>query len=114
MRLVHRDAYVAYLRAAHEHGFGDGAGGAFHQPIAPAAERLDDCFDHEVVRNRILQLVSPRCVAEIDVELQVDLKGLSDLGFVLHHAVIRVKRQTLEEDSVTHCARLIAAATASA
>jgi hypothetical protein len=114
MRLVHRNAYVTYLWAACEHGFGDGAGGAFHQPIAPAAECLNNGFDHEVVGNRILQLVGPRCVAEIEVELQIDLESLSDLGFVLHHAVIGVKRQTLEEDSVAHCARLIAAPTASA
>ena len=42
------------------------------------------------------------------------LNGLADFGLVLHHAVIGVQHEPVDEDRVAHRARLIAAATASA
>ena len=114
MRLVDRDAHTANLRAARQHGVGDRAGSRFHQAIAAAAKRLGHGLNDEIVGNGVFQLVGSRGVAELELELQINLKGLSNLGLVLHHAVIGVQRQSFEKDRVAHRARLIAAVTARA
>ena len=51
---------------------------------------------------------------EIDVEHEVELEGLPDLGLVLHHAVIGVERKSGDEYGVGHRALRMAAATRSA
>ena len=109
MRFMHRDPDTAHLRAAREDGIGDRARGGLHQPVTAPAECLGYDLDHHIVRDGILELIAARGVSEIELELQIDVKGLADLGFVLHHAVIGVQRQALEEDCVAHRFRLIAA-----
>ncbi len=42
---------------------------------------------------------------------EIELEGLSDLGLVLHHAVIGVQREARDEDRVGHRAPRMAAAT---
>src|SRR5580704_3287049 len=114
VRLVHGDADVAHLGVMLQHRLGDGAGGRLDQPIAAGAERLRRGLHHLVVGHSVLEHVAARGFGEIDIEHQIELKCLPDLGLVLHHAVIGVQRQPADEDSVAHRARLMAAATASA
>ncbi len=104
----------ANLREALKHRLGDGAGGGLDQPVAARAERFARRLHHHVVGDGVLELVAARGFGEIDIERQIELEGLPDLGLVLHHAVIGVQRQPADEDRVAHRARLIAAATASA
>src|ERR1700728_2323320 len=114
MRLVNGDTHCANVRAAVQQGFRDRACCRFDQPVAARTERFADRFHHHVVRYRVLELVATRGRSEIDVEDEIEPECLTDLGFVLHHAVIGVERQTADEDRIAHRARLIAAATASA
>ena len=68
------------MRATRQYRVGHRSGGRFHQAITSAAERLGDGLDDEVVGNRVFQLIGSRRVAELEVELQINVKGLSDLG----------------------------------
>src|SRR5580704_1565626 len=114
VRLVHGNANAADLGVALQHGLGDGAGGGFDQPIAARAECLRRRLHHLVVGDGVLEHVAARGFGEIDIEHQIEREGLPDLGLVLHHAVIGVQRQPVDEDRIAHRARLMAAATASA
>ena len=76
-----------------EHRVGDGAGGGLDQPVAARAERLARRLHHQVVGDGVLELVAARRFGQIDVEHQIELEGLADLGLVLHHAVIGVEHQ---------------------
>jgi len=49
-----------------------------------------------------------------DVEHQVELEGLADLGLMLHHAVVGVQRQSIDEHLIGHLMFRSAAATRSA
>src|SRR6516165_11862517 len=114
MRLVDRDAYAVHLRAARQYRIGDRAGGGFDEAIAPPAEGFRHRHDHQVVGNGILQLVGARCSTEFEFNSEIDMERLSDLGLMLHHAVVGMKSEPLKKDRVAHRARPIAAATASA
>src|SRR5580693_507278 len=114
VRLVHGDADVAHLGVMLQHRLGDRAGCRLDQPIAPRAERFRRRLHHLVVGNGVLEHVAARGLGQIDVEHQIELESLPDLGLVLHHAVIGVQRQPADEDRIAHRARLMAAATASA
>ena len=41
---------------------------------------------------------------QIEVEHEIELEGLADLGLVLHHAMIGVQRQPAHEHLVGHWA----------
>src|ERR1700722_4445185 len=114
MRLVHGDANAAHLRGGFQHRLGDGAGGGLDQAIAARAERFRRRLHHLVIGDGVLELVGVRGFGQIDIQYQIELEGLPDLGLVLHHAVIGVQRQPADEDGIAHRARLMAAATASA
>src|SRR4029077_19062122 len=114
MRLVHGDANAAHLGIALQHRLGDGAGAPTREPIAARAERVGRGLHHLVVGDRVLEHVALRGLGQIHIEHEIELESLSDLGLVLHHAVIGVQRQPADKDRVAHRARLIAAATASA
>ena len=62
----------------------------------------------------MLELVGARRFGEIDVEHEIEHERLPDLGLVLHHAVIGVEHEPVDEDRVAHRACLMAAATANA
>ena len=85
-----------------------------HQPVAPRAEGVARGLDQLLVGNRVLERVGARGLGKIDVEHEIEHKGLSDLGLMRHHAVISVEHEPIDEDDAAHRARLIAAATASA
>src|SRR5580700_7488819 len=114
VRFVHGDANAVHLGVMLQHRLGDGAGCRLDQPIAARAERFRCRLHHLVVGDGVLEHIAARGFGEIDVEHQIELEGLSDLGLVLHHAVIGVQRQPADEDGIAHRARLMAAATASA
>src|SRR5580704_9639901 len=114
VRLVHGDANAPDLRVMLQHRLGDGAGGCLHQPITARAECVHRRLHHLVVGHGVLEHVAARGFGKGDIEHQIELESLPDLGLVLHHAVVSVQRQPVDEDGVAHRARLIAAATASA
>ena len=97
-----------------EHRFGDRAGRGLDQPIAPSAKRLARDLDHLVVAHGVRKLVGARGLGQIDVEREVELERLPDLGLVLHHAVIGMQRKPAHEHRVGHCALRMAAFTRSA
>src|SRR5262249_61358684 len=84
------------------------------QPITTGAKRLARHLDDLVVAHRMRELVGARSRGEVDVEHEVEVEGLSDLGLVLHHAVISVQRKPGDEDGIGHRALPMAAATRSA
>src|SRR5580700_5121184 len=114
VRLVHGDANAADLGVVLQHSLGDGAGGGLDEAIAARAERFRRRLHHLVVGHGVLEHVGARGFGEVDIEHQIELEGLPDLGLMLHHAMIGVQRQPADEDGVAHRARLMAAATASA
>src|SRR5689334_11794714 len=114
MRLVHGHANTADWGAARQHRVSDRAGSRLDQSVASTAERLAHGLYDKVIRDSVLEFVSSRGGAELEIELQIDEKCLSDLGFVLHNPMIGVQRQPFEKNRIAHRARLIAAATASA
>src|SRR5262249_7194976 len=89
----------------------DRAGGGFDEAITPAAEYAAHGLDHLVVGHRVRELVRARGRREIDVEREVKLERLPDLGFVLHDAVVGVQRKPGNEDAVAHRAPRSAAST---
>ena len=93
MRLVDGDADGGDLLETVEHGIGDRAGGGLHQAIALGAERLAGDIDHLVVADGVGELVGAGGLRQIEIEHEIELEGLADLGLVLHHAVIGVQRQ---------------------
>src|SRR5262245_30775298 len=90
MRLVHRHPHRGHLGKALEHGFGHSAGSRLDQPIAARAEHLARKLDHLIVADRVDELVRAGSGGEIDIELKIELEGLSNLGLVLHHSVVGV------------------------
>src|SRR5689334_16231357 len=114
VRLVNGDADGRDLSEAVEHGIGDSAGGGFYQAVALGAERLARGIDHLVVTDGVGELVGVGCLREIDVQHEVELEGLADLGLVLHHAMIGVQRQPTHKHLVCHKLFRRAAATRSA
>ena len=102
------------LGEAVEDGVGDRAGGGFDQAVAPAAERPARHVDDLVVADGMRELVRARGLREVDIEREVELERLADLGLVLHHAVVGVQREPGDEDGVGHRAPPMAAATLSA
>src|SRR6516165_3832447 len=114
VRLVHGDPHPQDLREPVEDGLRDRAGRGFDQPIATGAKRLARHLDDLVVAHRMRELVGARSRGEVDVEHEVEVEGLPDLGLVLHHAVISVQRKPGDEDGIGHRALPMAAATRSA
>src|SRR3984957_15418676 len=114
VRLVHGNANAGNLRTALKYRLGNGAGRGFDQPVTAGAKRLARGLRHHVVGDGVFQLVGARRDRKIDIKDKIEPERLPDPGFVLHHAVIGVQRQSRDEDPVAHRARLMAAATASA
>src|SRR5436190_8454973 len=114
VRLVDGDADGRDLSEAIEHGIGDGASGGFHQAVAFGAERLARRIDHLVVADGVGELVGAGGLREIEIEHEIELEGLADLGLVLHHAMIGVQRQPTHEHLVGHVLFRRAAATRNA
>src|SRR6516165_9989642 len=114
MRLVHGDPHPQDLREPLEDGFGDRAGRGLDQPTPTGAERLARDLDHLVIAHGVRELVGARSRGEVDVEHDVELEGLPDLGLVLHHAVIGVQRQPGDEHGIGHRALRMAASTRNA
>src|SRR5262249_3075478 len=114
VRLVPGDSPPRDLREAIEDGLGDRAGRGFDQPIATGAKRLARDLDDLVVAHRMRELVGARSRGEVDVEHEVEVEGLPDLGLVLHHAVISVQCKPGDEDGIGHRALPRAAATRNA
>src|SRR5262249_25178868 len=71
-------------------------------------------LDDLVVADRVGELVGARSGREIDVEDEIELEGLPDLGLMLHHAVIGVQREARNKDGVGHRASRMACATRNA
>src|SRR5258705_13947688 len=82
--------------------------------MAMGAKREACDIDDLVVAHGVHELVGARGRAQVDVEHKVELKGLPDRGFVLHHAVIGMDGKAGDEYLVGHLALRIAAATRSA
>src|SRR5262249_4343276 len=97
-----------------EDGLRDRAGRGFDQPIATGAKRLARDLDDLVVAHRMRELVGARSRGEVDVEHEVEVEGLPDLGLVLHHAVISVQCKPGDDDGMGHRAPPMAAATGKA
>ena len=114
MRLVYGDPHSQDLREPLEDGFGDRAGGGLDQPIATGAKRPARDLDDLVVAHGMRELVRARRRGEVDVEHEVELEGLPDLGLVLHHAVIGMQCKPGDEDGIGHRALPMAAATRNA
>src|SRR5882672_4665447 len=114
MRLVNRYPHRRHFCKAREDRIGDRAGGGLDQPIALGAERPARDLDDLVVADRVGELVGVRSGRKIDVEDEIELEGLPDLGLVLHHAVIGVQREAGNEDGVGHRASRMAFATRNA
>src|SRR6516164_282823 len=114
VRLVHGDLHARDLREATQHGFGDRAGGGFHQSVAARAEGEALDIDDLVVAHRVRELVGARRLAQIDVEHNVEPESLPDRALVLHHAVIGVHGKAGHEYGIGHRALRIAPTTRSA
>src|SRR5215467_2143166 len=114
MRLVHGDPHPQDLREPVEDGFGHRAGRGLDQSIATGAKSPARDVDDLVVAHGMRELVGARRRGQIDVEHEVELEGLPDLGLVLHHAVIGMQRKPGDEDGIGHRALPMAAATRSA
>src|SRR5262245_25308760 len=111
MRLVHADPHPQDLREPVEDGFSDRAGRGLDQSIATRAKRPARDLDDLVVAHGVRELVGTRSRGQIDVEHEIELEGLPDLGLVLHHAVIGVQCKPGDEDGIGHRALPMAAAT---
>src|SRR5207249_8897879 len=84
------------------------------QPIALGAKGLAGHLDDLIIADRVGELVGTAGCHEVDIEDEIELEGLSNLGLVLHHAVIGMQRKPGDEHGVGHRASRMAAATRSA
>src|SRR5262249_39438543 len=99
------------LREPVEDGFGDRAGRGLDQSIATRAKRPARDLDDLVVAHGVRELVGTRSRGQIDVEHEIELEGLPDLGLVLHHAVIGVQCRPGDEGGMGPGALRMAGAT---
>src|SRR5215510_9238667 len=114
MRLVNGHPHRRHFCKAFEDRIGNRTGRGLDQPIALGAERPARELDDLVVADRVGELVGARSGREINVEDEIELEGLPDLGLMLHHAVIGVQREARNKDGVGHRASRMARATRSA
>src|SRR5262249_1125147 len=114
VRLVHGDPHPQDLREAIEDGLRDRAGPGFDQPVATGAKSLARDTADPVLAHRMRELVGAGSRGEVDIEHEVEVEGLPDLGLVLHHAVISVQCKPGDEDGIGHRALPMAAATRNA
>src|SRR5665213_3560887 len=102
MRLVDGDADRGDLVEGRQDRIGNGAGCGLDQTVALGAKRLGGDVHDLVVADRVGELVGARGLLEIDIEDEIEPEALADLGLMLHHAVIGVQRQPVNEHPVSY------------
>ena len=93
---------------------GNSSSGRLDQTEALRTERVARGADDLVIGHCVYDLVRSGCGGQIYFKIKIDPESLPDLGLVRHHAVICMQRQSANEDTITHRAPSIAAATRSA
>src|SRR4051794_11272008 len=114
VRLVDGHAHAPYLEEFIKSGLRHCTGGGLYQTITAATKYLARERHHLIIAHGMRELVRTRSCCQIEIEHEIEGESLPDLGFMGHHAMMRVQGNAGDEHGIRHPALRIAAATRSA